>query len=160
MRGRTRHHGGTRRRRGERGAALLEFTIGAVVFMTAVFAVLEFGRLLWVHNALTDAARRGARYAINHEKSLGAIADAQEMAVYGTTTPGDNPRPLVNDLKTTHVKVNHSSAYGVGQGSVSVTVEGYEFNFVVPIIGKTVKMPTYRTTLTGENAGTVPVNIP
>ncbi len=149
---------GTAKRRGERGAALLEFTIGAVVFMTAVFAVLEFGRLLWVHNALTDAARRGARYAINHNKS--GVANAQKVAVYGTTTPGDNPKPLVNDLATTHVKVNHSAAYGVGQGSVTVTVEGYRFNFVVPVVGRSISMPTYRTTLTGENAGHVPVNIP
>ncbi len=57
------------KRSGERGAALVEFAIAALVFLTAVFAVIEFGRLLWVHNALTDAARRGARYAVNHRKS-------------------------------------------------------------------------------------------
>lgn len=151
---------GPARRRGERGASLLEFTIGAVVFMTAVFAVLEFGRLLWVHNALTDAARRGARYAINHEASGTGIAGAQKTAVYGTTTPASDARPLVNDLKTTHVKVAHSSSYGVGQGSVSVTIEGYQFNFVVPVIGRSITMPTYRTTLTGESAGRVPANVP
>jgi Flp pilus assembly protein TadG len=159
LRGQTGQHGRTKRR-GERGAALLEFTIGAVVFMTAVFAVLEFGRLLWTHNALTDAARRGARYAINHEASGTQIEKARKVAVYGTDEPGEGARPLVNELTTTHVKVAHSSTYGVGQGSVSVTIEGYEFNFVIPIVGTTVKMPTYRTTLTGENAGTVPATIP
>lgn len=153
-------HGGPVVRRGERGAALLEFTIGAVVFMTAVFAVLEFGRLLWTHNALTDAARRGARYAVNHEASPGQTEKARKVAVYGTDAPGEGARPLVNELTTTHVKVSHSSSYGVGQGSVTVTIEGYEFNFVIPIIGRTVKMPTYRTTLTGENAGTIPAAIP
>ena len=159
MRGQTTQHGGTGRR-GERGAALLEFTIGAVVFMTAVFAVLEFGRLLWVHNALTDAARRGARYAINHDRSGTDIANAQKVAVYGTATPAADARPLVNELNTGQVKVNHSSSYGVGQGSVSVTIEGYRFNFVVPIVGTTITMPTYRTTLTGESAGQVPGNLP
>ena len=45
------------------GASLLEFAIAATVFLTVLFAVVEFGRALWVHNALSDAARRGARYA-------------------------------------------------------------------------------------------------
>src|SRR3712207_7109709 len=51
--------------------------------------ILEFGRLLWVHNALTDAARRGARYAVSHKKS--EAGDARQMAVYGTTAAGASP---------------------------------------------------------------------
>ena len=50
----------------ERGSTLVEFAIGATVFLTVMFAVIEFGRALWVHNALSDAARRGARYAVVH----------------------------------------------------------------------------------------------
>ena len=159
MRGRTRQEGGAATRRGERGAALLEFTIGAVVFMTAVFAVLEFGRLLWTHNALTDAARRGARYAVNHGKSAGEIESAQKVAVYGTATPAADARPLVNELRPGQVKVFHSNSYNVGEGTVTVRIEGYQFNFVVPLVGRTITMPTYRTTLTGENAGQVPATI-
>ena len=44
----------------ERGSTLVEFAIGVTVFVTVMFAVLEFGRALWVHNALSDAARRCA----------------------------------------------------------------------------------------------------
>lgn len=147
---------GRHKGRDERGAALLEFTIGALVFLTAIFAVLEFGRLLWTHNALADAARRGARYAVNQDKSGASITAAQKMAVYGTTADGTGQKPRVMNLTTAQVKVNHSSNYNVGEGSVSVTIEGYEFKFVVPIVGTTIKMPTYRTTLTGENAGRIP----
>ena len=50
----------------ERGAALVEFAIGATVFLTATFGIIEFGCLLWTHKALADAARRGARYAVTH----------------------------------------------------------------------------------------------
>ena len=53
----------------ERGASLVEFAIAATVFLTVVFAVVEFGRALWVHNALSDAARRGARYAVMNPAS-------------------------------------------------------------------------------------------
>ncbi len=48
----------------ERGASLVEFSIAATVFLTVMFGVIEFGRALWTHNALADAARKGARYAV------------------------------------------------------------------------------------------------
>lgn len=143
--------------RGERGAALVELSIAALVFLTAIFAVLEFGRLLWVHNALTDAARRGARYAVNHSKS--DAADAQRMAVYGTTDDGATS-PLVAGLTPGMVKVTHSSDFNVGEGTVTVKIDTYDFKFVVPLIGTTIRMPEYTTTLTAESAGTVPGPLP
>ena len=142
--------------KGERGAALVEFAIAGLVFMTAVFAVIEFGRLLWTHNALTDAARRGARYAVN--QGAGGADDAKRVAVYGTT--GDGASPLVYGLSPSNVKVEHSPGFNVGEGTVTVSIEGYDFNFVVPLAGTTIRMPAYRTTLTGESAGRVPGNIP
>ena len=39
----------------EKGSTLVEYAIGASVFLMAVFGVLEFSRALWAHNALTDA---------------------------------------------------------------------------------------------------------
>ena len=143
--------------RGERGAALVELSIAAVVFLTALFAVLEFGRMLWVHNALTDAARRGACYAVNHTKT--DIADAQRMAVYGTTDDGAQT-PLVSGLTPDRVRVNHSSDFNVGEGTVTVTIDKYDFNFVVPLVGTKIRMPEYKTSLTAESAGQTPVNLP
>jgi Flp pilus assembly protein TadG len=144
-------------RRGERGAALVEFSIAALVFLTAVFAVLEFGRLLWVHNALTDAARRGARYAVAHTRA--DAADAQRMAVYGTTDP-DATSPMVSGLTPGMVKVNHSGDFNVGEGTVTVKIDAYDFKFVVPLAGTTIRMPEYASTLTGESAGKVPAALP
>jgi Flp pilus assembly protein TadG len=143
------------RKRGERGAALVEFSIAALVFLTSVFAVLEFGRLLWVHNALTDAARRGARYAVNHTQ---ADADnAKRMAVYGTLA--DGATPMVSGLTTDQVKVTYNN-FNVGEGTVTVKIDSYDFNFVVPLVGTKVRMPDYTSTLTAENAGTEPAALP
>lgn len=138
----------------ERGATLVEFAIGATVFLTAMFAVIEFGRLLWTHNALADAARRGARYAVNHPMS--DIASVRNVAVYGDPAGGANP--LVNNLTTANVQVQYSN-FGLGAGTVSVQITGYQFQFVIPIVGTTISMPSYNTTLTGENAGLVPPNL-
>ena len=137
--------------RGERGAALVEFAIGATVFLTITFGVLELGRLLWVHNALTDAARRGARYAVNQPQS--SVADIKNIAVYGNTAGTGSP--LVNDLTPAQVEVTYSN-FGLATGTVKVEIQNYDFSFVLPLVGTTIRMPAYSTTLTGENAGWVP----
>lgn len=138
----------------ERGATLVEFAIGATIFLTVMFAIVEFGRALYVHNALSDAARRGARYAIVHKKE--EMADVKSMAVYGKTGVGG--QPLVDHLTTDNVLVEYSVApnsFGVNKGTVSVSIQNYDFNFSVPLIGGKIRMPKYTTTLTGENAGVV-----
>ena len=147
---------GGRARRGERGAALVEFAIGATVFLTALFAVLEGGHLLWTHNALTDAARRGARYAVTHPQ--GAAADVQNVVVFGDAQPAADAQPLVPRLTAANVQVAYNG-FGVGAGRVTVSIENYDYNFVVPLLGVTLRMPRYQTTLTGESAGYTPPTI-
>jgi len=137
----------------ERGATLVEFAIGATVFITALFAVLEFGRALWVHNALTDAARRGARYAVINSDA--DSASVKNVVVYGN--PAGTGTPLMNNLSTANVAVTYNT-FGVGEGTVSVSITNYQFQFVVPLIGTTINMPAYNTTLIGESAGLIPAN--
>lgn len=138
----------------ERGATLVEFAIALTVFLTAMFAVMEFGRALWVHNALTDAARRGARYAVLHSS---ADMDAvKNVVVYGD--PAGGSQAVVPNLTTANVTVTYSD-FALNKGTATVSVTGYQFQFVVPLIGTTITMPSYTTTLTGENAGFIPDNI-
>lgn len=139
----------------ERGATLLEFAVAATVFLTVMFGVVEFGRCLWTHNALSDAARRGARYAVNHPEA--SEEDVKKVAVYGK--PNGGTSPLVDNLTVDNVKVKYTN-YKLGEGTVSVRITDYKFQFVVPLIGKTLAMPEYLTTLTGENIGYVPKPIP
>lgn len=138
----------------ERGSTLVEFAIGATVFLTVMFGVLEFGRALWVHNALADAARRGARYAVSHASTDSAAV--KNVVVYGD--PAGGSQPLVNNLTTDNVNVTYSS-FGLNGGTVSVSITNYQFQFVIPIVGTTIQMPSYTTTLTGESAGLIPANM-
>ena len=145
-------------RGGERGAALVEFALCATIFIFVVFGVLEFGRMLWGHTALSDATRRAARYAVTRGKSNdpGSAAQAaiKNVAVYGNPEGAGNP--LVDGLTPGQVKITFSNDYGLGSGSVSVEIEQYEFNFVVPVLGTKIQMPAYRTALPSESAGFVP----
>jgi len=156
---------GTNKKAGQRGSTLVEFAIGATVFLMVMFAVLEFGRALWIHNALSDAARRAARYAVNQPASNPAgvntsgtnvgpsVTAIRNVAVYGK--PAGTGQPMVNDLTPANINVDYNQ-FRVGDGTVSVTITNYQFQFVIPILGTTIQMPDYNTTLTGESAGTTP----
>jgi hypothetical protein len=135
----------------QRGATLVEFSIAATVFLTVMFGVIEFGRVLWTHNALTDAARRGARYAVVHQAS--EVADVKNVVVYGDPAGGTNP--VVENLTTDNVQVRYSG-FGLDHGTVQVTITSYQFQFVIPLVSTSIQMPSYTTTLTGESAGTLP----
>ena len=147
--------------KGERGSALVEFTIGALVFLTAVFGVLEFSRLLFTHNALSDSVRRAARYAVSH-----ASADetsVKNVAVYGNAE--GTGQPVATNLTTSNVTVAYTPSsvtgvFGYPDGSVSVSITGYQFQFILPLLSSTsITMPDYHTTLTAESAGMIPPNI-
>lgn len=141
----------------ERGAALVEFAIAATLLCASVFGVLEVGRLLWIHNSLVDATRRAARYAVNRDMSGASQSAAKNMAVYGNPTGAG--QPLVQDLTPQQVSINYEN-FQLGGGTVTVEIAAYDFNFVLPLVSRTLRLPAYKTSLTGENAGYVPTNIP
>jgi hypothetical protein len=144
-------------RRSERGAALVEFTIGAVAFLTAVFGALEVARMLWTHNALSDAARRGARYAVTHPAS--DEAEVINTVVYGN--PEGTGRPEVAGLTDDMVDVSYkvspvTNIFSYPGGSVTVSVTNFKFKLLIPLVGRDISMPDYHTTLTAESSGQVP----
>lgn len=145
----------------ERGAALVEFAIAGAVFLTALFGVIELGRFLWTHNQLKDAARRGARLAATRRNDTASIDAVKRMVVYGD--PNANPAtamPLVPGLSTGNILVEHKNWNGILLSArASVSINNYQFQFSVPIVGGAVNMPNYRTSYPGESAGFVPCDI-
>src|SRR5262244_337578 len=103
-------------RREERGLELLEFAIGATVFFIGLFAILEGCRLLWTHNALADAARRGARYAVTHYNNSTCRDYVKNVVVFGD--PAGGTQPVVNGLTTGVVDVTYTG-FGVKQGTAT-----------------------------------------
>lgn len=151
-----------KKNKNQRGAALVEFALVAAVFLTVLFGIVEFGRLLWTHNALTDATRRGARYAtLRLNDSSGNLA-VRKMVVYGD--PNANPAtatPVVSGLTTNDVTLAYANYNGIQLSSkATVSITNYQFRFAVPLIGGTLTMPSYRTALPGESAGVIPCDIP
>jgi len=138
---------------------MAEFAIISVVFFMIIFGIIEFGRLLYTHNALTDAARRGARYAVLHDRVDAACV--KNVVVFGETNVNPstcNPTgpPLINGLTTGQVTVTYATDYGTNLGTATVEISNYTFNLSIPFARQTLTMPHYVTTLTAESAGRVP----
>jgi TadE-like protein len=157
-------------RRNERGTTIAEFAIVALLFFTIIIGIIEFGRLLYTHNALTDATRQGARYASLHH---GATSDdelaVKRFVVYGANGKFDKDgnattAPLIAGLTTdmVHVRfdgVGSPPVYGTNLGSTTVWIEGYQFSLGIPVLGRTLTLPKYVTTAMAESAGNDPPNI-
>ena len=143
-------HNRKQKKNGEEGASLMEFAIAATVFLTVLFAIVEFGRALWVHNALSDAARRGARYAVLLKAA--DMDDVKKIVVYGDLT---ETTPLLENLSTLNVDVIYDN-FKLNGGTVRVSVHDYDFQLILPLLVSSIRMPNYTTTLTGESVGLIP----
>lgn len=146
----------------ESGSSMAEFAVVAAIFLMLIFGIIEFGRLFYTHSALTDATRRGARYAVLHSQNVTCV---KNVTVYGEThldsacAPLPGAQPLINGLTASKVNVAYDAAFDVNKGSATVTITGYQFNLSVPLFRQILTMPAYRTTLTTESAGQIPNDI-
>lgn len=159
----------------ERGTTMAEFALISVVFFMIIFGIIEFGRLMYTHNALTDAARRGARYAALHQeaKTSAKLLCVQNVVIYGESrvnpsTCAATGSPLINGLAFGNISVDYQGAdddnnpntpptsYGSNLGTATVTITNYTFNLSIPFARRTLTMPPYTTTLTAESAGEEP----
>jgi hypothetical protein len=154
----------------ERGVATLEFAITSAFFLMMIFAVIAGGYLFWVHNALVEATRRGARYAANECKpNLVGCPDSgtvetriKNVVLYGGPAP--TTTPLIANLQPAQIILEYSvntapvgqlpNDFGTARGTVSVKIQNYNFNFILSPVA--IPMPPYQTTVAGESAGFIP----
>jgi len=149
----------------ERGIATIEFAVTAPFFLMMIVVVVAGGHFFWTHNALVEATRRGARYAAsqcnptdtactNYDTALVRI---KNMVIYNSPTAGTEP--FVPNLQASNILVTYSKRpgstdsenFGVASGTVSVKIQGYDYNFVLSPVA--LHMPPYETTVRGESAG-------
>lgn len=66
-----------RRLRRQRGSGIVEFALVAVVFLTILLGIMDFGRMLLMWNSAAEATRWGARIAV---VCVDGAADAAGLA--------------------------------------------------------------------------------
>lgn len=120
-------------RRGERGAAAVEFALVLPVLILLVLGVIEFSRVYNVQISLSNAAREGARTMAIHNDPLQAKT-AASLAAPSVSGPA---------LTTANVTVSPSDCTA---GSTTVTIHynvqlmtGF-FGLTLPLTGKGVML--------------------
>jgi hypothetical protein len=171
-------------RKNECGKSLAEFAVVALFFFMLIFGVIEFGRFLYTHNALNDAARRGARYAVLHRAEIAQDGTprvakcVKNVVMYGEThisaypncDPTSGQPVLINGIAAATVEVKFNGAdldgnpaspnpYGANLGTATVTISNFVFQINIPLFRRGVTMQKYSTTLPAESAGFEPSNI-
>jgi Flp pilus assembly protein TadG len=64
-----------------RGQALVEFSLVFPLMLLLVFGLIDLGRLVYTNNALSEAAREGARYGSVQARSATDIAGIEAYTV-------------------------------------------------------------------------------
>jgi hypothetical protein len=142
-----------------KGVTTVEFALVGGLFFLVLFGILEFGRLLFVWNTLTEATRRGARIAavcpVNHS------AIARIAVLDGPTSGGSSP--ILPGLSTANVDLRYLDVDGIPIGDpvgnfttiryVRVRIIGYSHNMIIPMFTPLLNAPPFQTTLPRESLG-------
>jgi Flp pilus assembly protein TadG len=89
----------------QKGTTAVEFAIVAVLFLTVLLAILDFGRILYTWNAAGEATRWGARQAVVCSQGSGSVLSRMQR--------------ILPSLKATNVTVQWYDA----SGAVSTTCD-------------------------------------
>lgn len=139
-----------------KGGTLVEFTIVATVFYMVLFAIIEFGRVLYTWNVLDEVTRRGARLAavcrIDDTDAIIARAtfngriikdlSAQNLLIEyldGAGAPIDNPDADFVDIRYVRAKISE-----------------YQLQTFIPLLPFLFDAPAFETVLPSESLGIVP----
>ena len=142
----------------QQGLATVEFAFIGLLMIIVFFAVIEFGRLLWVWNTLAEAARRGARAAVVCPVDHAAPAN---IAVFNAPNV-NGASPVLTGLTPANVSVQYLDSASVPTDVFEdiryarVSITGYSFNLLIPTLNATLTAPDFATTLPRESLGIVP----
>jgi len=109
-----------RRKNGEKGQALVEFTLLIPIFLLLLFAIVDFGMGFHAWITVTNSAREGAR--------LGAVSAAQTDIMDRVYQTADLPN------ESTQMTVTVTNAQGQPGQSVVVKVD-YDYDLITPLAG-------------------------
>jgi hypothetical protein len=129
----------------------VEFAIVGAVLLTLIFAVIEFGRIMFSLNMLDESARRAARVA-----AVCAVGDAavSNAAVF-VTLPGLSASNVVTEyLNQDGAPLGNPAGadYGLIR-FVRVRIVNVSFPIAIPFITPTFDAPEFSASLPRESLG-------
>lgn len=141
----------------QRGVTTVEFAIIGAALFIVLFGVIEFGRALFVVNALTEATRRGARMA-----AVCPVGDTTpaSVAVFGN---GSGSSTVVSGLTTGNVEIDYLDASGnvISDPTanfgliryVRTEIVNFPLPLIIPFVMPILKLSGFETTIPRESLG-------
>jgi Flp pilus assembly protein TadG len=127
-------------RNSQRGAAMIEFALIALIFLSFLLGIMEMGRVLFTYTSAAEATRYGARVAV--------VCDPNS-----STLVLNKMKQIMPGLAAANVSVVYSPG-GCGIDTcqrVTVSIQNFSVRTVIPIIGLTFTLPSFTTTLPRES---------
>jgi hypothetical protein len=92
--------------RSQRGAAIVEFALVALIFFALVLGTMEFGRLLYLWNTVQEVTRRAAREAVVRDFNT-QISAIQREAIFRPGSSGAVFLPAGLEISNTQIQINY-----------------------------------------------------
>ena len=122
-----------RTKQARNGQGLVEFALILPVLVLIFMGIVDFGRAIYAYNAVSNAAREGARTGIVDQGTTGGVYDAAISAANQATALGLNPNDS-SQVQVTFPDPGNCPTVDVGC-PISVRVQ-YQFTAITPIIGR------------------------
>jgi Flp pilus assembly protein TadG len=103
---------GRRCRRGDRGAAAVELALVSLLLVTMLFAIVEFGRAVWMYQALTSASREAARYGITNAATSTSVPRYRDCPGIRDAARSRSPDLALTDAEITVAYVHPDDSTG------------------------------------------------
>ncbi|MFP4192415.1 MAG: TadE/TadG family type IV pilus assembly protein, partial [Candidatus Hydrogenedentota bacterium] len=105
------------RRRGEEGAAAVEFAIVVILLITLTFAIIEYGWLFYTMHQVNNAAHAGVREAVLPDADQNTVTTVVDGALGGPydtidTDPADISEASSGDMVTVTVTRGYGALIG------------------------------------------------
>lgn len=157
-----------------RGVYVVEFAVVGLMLFVLLLGVLEVGRLLFTVNFLNESVRRGVRLAVVCDIHDSDILRRAVFAEAGKTTSS-----IIGNLDAANVELRYydedgasivelEEAFAVAAGTpefdaafrrirfVQVSIEGFEFRLLIPVVSGLIKLRPFRAVLPRESLGRYP----
>ncbi len=143
----------------EQGLATVEFALIGALFFVVLLGIIEFGRLLYTWNVLTEGTRRGVRVAVVCPVNHSAIRSATIFA-----GPGDSGTTgIVPGLTEANVLLEYLNESGAVLADpvasfrqiryVRVSLQNYTHELLIPFFSMTINSLDFVSILPRESLG-------
>lgn len=121
----------------ERGHAMIELALSAMVMMACLSGTVEFGYTFYVYNQLVTAVGNGGRYAAIRTYRAATPQDVERgarairnMVVYGDARPAPDAAPAIANLRPDQVDVHWVMNAKGAPEAVDISIRDYTVDAV------------------------------